>query len=461
MKKLFRSLGFLFALTIVMGALISCQGNTPNDTTPIVTSPVETTPAETAPIDTTPIDTTPVETTPAETTPIETTPIETTPIDTTSVDTTPVETTPVETTPVAPPREEIIDNVLKGWDGDFSEDILRDVIREYEDRCSPIVFAEGDPPRIVFSTGFTVTSCSVGRLSFVDDTDIEAELYGYIDTLPETEILNDTVTIYTDWWSTRSEFLTKYPIWSYLVMIKDESGTNHFYYFRVDQSSYVKHTTPEVPALPDMALEEGFSVVAEETLTLPVTEDGTKKNHTARVAALQNANGENALYLDVLNEDNTILSSITWKGYYQLFINSEGTLILMRLSASDTTQRGTALYQLYEVSDRKISGYDVITLEAPQINPVAGEGKSLNFSLERPSAEATYEQPFTDLMYGFRYTLENEMQAGREVYLLAECYLDPTSPTVYSDAQKAPLPNFEEESVADKYTWSYAKALCQ
>lgn len=209
----------------------------------------------------------------------------------------------------------------------------------------------------------------------------------------------------------------------------------------------------------EMMIEDGYSIVASTTFTIPVTQDKVKTEHTARLAALKKDNGENALYLDVLSEDNTVLDSITWKGFYQLFIKSNGALILMRLSVSPMTQRGTAVCQLFEVSDSKISGYDVIKLESPKINLVAGEGESLTFTVGSEAAVAMYKYHYLNFVSGFQYELEGEVKAGREVYMLAECYLEPSTPTVYSDLAKMPFPDFEDKEIVEKYTFSYAAGL--
>ena len=75
---------------------------------------------------------------------------------------------------------------------------------------------------------------------------------------------------------------------------------------------YPSSTTSTNHTIPAMAIENGYSVVASETLSIPVIKSKVKTNHTARVAALRNDRGDNALYFDVLSADNKILSSITW-----------------------------------------------------------------------------------------------------------------------------------------------------
>lgn len=215
--------------------------------------------------------------------------------------------------------------------------------------------------------------------------------------------------------------------------------------------------TPEPPAdKTEMAIEAGYTVISTKNLSIPVWEKGATVNHTARLAALRKDNGEQALYLDVLAQDNTVMASITWKGYYQLLLTDEGQLILFRIAASPASQRGTVVYQYYELSDTQISGYDVIELETPQINLIPGKGKSLNFTLSSPTAS---ELHFTDLMYGYRYALEDAMDDGQKVYLIADSYLEPKNPVLYSDTEKTPAPDFENKAIADKYTLDYAMGL--
>ena len=210
---------------------------------------------------------------------------------------------------------------------------------------------------------------------------------------------------------------------------------------------------------PEMQIEDGFVVLSTESISILVTENYSEKVHTARVAALKNENGEHALYCDVLADDNKILSSVTWKGYYQLFVNNDGLLILMRVAVYPLTNRGTAVYQLFEVSDRKVSGYDVIELESPQINPVAGEGKSVNFTVGTPASTAQYKRLFMDFIYAFQDGIQREADEGHEVYLIADNYLNPNEPKVYSDKQKMPVPDFEDKSIVEKYEWEYATGL--
>ncbi|MBP3377739.1 MAG: hypothetical protein J6L96_03225, partial [Clostridia bacterium] len=216
---------------------------------------------------------------------------------------------------------------------------------------------------------------------------------------------------------------------------------------------------PNPGQIPEMAIESGYTVTETTNFNILVTEDKVKTSRTARVAALQNESGENALYLDVLTEDGKVMTSITWKGYYQMFVREDGLIVLMRLWMSPVTQRCTGIYQFFDVSDSKLSGYDVVELEIPEINAVPGEGKTINFAVRSPSEAARYELTFTDFIYSYQAEFDEDTLDGKSIYLIADSYLNPDKPVVYSDTDKVEFPNLEDKEIADKYTWEYASAL--
>ena len=216
---------------------------------------------------------------------------------------------------------------------------------------------------------------------------------------------------------------------------------------------------PNPGQIPEMAIEIGYTVTETANFNILVTEDKVKTSRTARVAALQNESGENALYLDVLTEDGQVMTSITWKGYYQLFVRDDGLIVLMRLWMSPVTQRCTGIYQFFDISDSKLSGYDVVELEIPEINAVPGEGKTINFAVRSPSEAARYELTFTDFIYSYQAEFDEDTLDGKSIYLIADSYLNPDKPVVYSDTDKVEFPNLEDKEIADKYTWEYASAL--
>ena len=133
------------------------------------------------------------------------------------------------------------ENVMKAWSGEFSEEKLKSAINEYKKNYTTVTLEKGGKSSISFVADVDVSSCSISRLSHVDDTNIEVELHSYIYLFIKTNCDGRTVTIPLDWWYTgESSWVNNYLVWSYLVHVKDVNGGSHYYYFRVDYSDYAQ-----------------------------------------------------------------------------------------------------------------------------------------------------------------------------------------------------------------------------
>ena len=127
--------------------------------------------------------------------------------------------------------------ILNAWTGEFTEEKLKETINLYEKKYSNIIIDDTvEGASVSFEVDFDVTYCRVTRLSCVSKDDILVELNGYIDLYPETEYSGNRVTIHTDWWNDDS-WAKNYPIWSYLVLLKDTDNNEHYYYFRTNYSA--------------------------------------------------------------------------------------------------------------------------------------------------------------------------------------------------------------------------------
>jgi hypothetical protein len=122
--------------------------------------------------------------------------------------------------------------VLKAWSGEFSEERLKSAINEYKNDYVNIVYAQNGAT-VSFETDFEAVSCSVSRLSHVDDNDISTELDGYIDLYITTNCNGRSISVPIDWWLSDGN---NYMLWSYLLRVKDIDGRDHYFYFRVDYS---------------------------------------------------------------------------------------------------------------------------------------------------------------------------------------------------------------------------------
>ena len=145
----------------------------------------------------------------------------------------PDSTEPPETTESKPKPQ-----ILSAWTGEFSKEKQEQAIKEYQQNYTPIVSDGADYVSAVsFEPGFDIAETAVSCLSSVDDRDINVEMKGYIDLHIDKKCDGRKITIATDWWYGMNDWTKDYPIWSYLVYVKDTAGTIRYYYFRVDYST--------------------------------------------------------------------------------------------------------------------------------------------------------------------------------------------------------------------------------
>ena len=202
--------------------------------------------------------------------------------------------------------------------------------------------------------------------------------------------------------------------------------------------------------LPDMEIPEGYTVLSSNELTLPVTQNGATADHKARLATIKNDSGANALYLDVITENNTVLLTKVWYGYYQLYIDDKGLLFSVNASPS-TELSGSISYYSYTISDTKISmttGTET-KYDSPRL---IFSGSSQKFNFEHP-IQIDACRTNCELLY---QSLCQTLIDNTSLYMLADCYLNPSSPTLYSVNDKIPTPTNAERS---KYAFAYLQSL--
>lgn len=133
-------------------------------------------------------------------------------------------------------------HVMKAWVGEFSEEALKAAIDLYGDSFSCFVPEGGEKlSQVSFETDFQITSGGVARLAFVDGNDPDVELKSYIDLYVDMIWNGNCATIITDWWYQGGSRSNAHPVWGYLVWLKDQNGTTHYYYFRTE---YAGGNTP-------------------------------------------------------------------------------------------------------------------------------------------------------------------------------------------------------------------------
>ena len=152
-------------------------------------------------------------------------------------DVAPDSTEPPETTETKPKPQ-----ILSAWTGEFSKEKLEQAIKEYQQNYTPIVSDGENVSAVSFEPGFDIAEFTVSRLSKVDDRDINVEMSGYIDLYIDKKCDGKKITIATDWWYGLGSNTKAYPVWSYLVYVKDTAGELHYYYFRVQYSTLQNDT---------------------------------------------------------------------------------------------------------------------------------------------------------------------------------------------------------------------------
>jgi len=126
-------------------------------------------------------------------------------------------------------------NVMFVCDAFVSDETLLDAFDTYQRKYQPFE-AHPKPTYVSFDVDFEAKSCSVTRLSIVDESDMEEELHSYIDYRAGTLVDGQTIKVDTSWWYDSSEWEQQHTLWSYLMIIEDMDGQDHYYYCRVNYS---------------------------------------------------------------------------------------------------------------------------------------------------------------------------------------------------------------------------------
>jgi hypothetical protein len=224
-----------------------------------------------------------------------------------------------------------------------------------------------------------------------------------------------------------------------------------------DISNAISENEDPPADLPDMVIADGFTVVESSVVNVFVTEDGVKTKRHGRVAVLKNNdNGDFGLYLDVISDDNTVMCYKRWVGYCQMFMDSEGAIIVYQVTIR-ANNSAVASYTLFDISDKKLSGCDVFELDTPEINAVPEEGEMLNFGVGDEKVYNMYRLPYDNITKGLEAYLSEREEKG--IFMIADCYLNADDPSIYSIDEGIAIPNFEDKEIRNKYTLDHVFEL--
>lgn len=120
---------------------------------------------------------------------------------------------------------------MKAWQGEFSEEKLKETITTYEKSYTPISLDE--TRKIVLSIDESIDSCRVVRASYVEED--FGELENYIDTHISVEYDQNAkeLTVDCSFLNDKTSWVHTKPLWSLLIKADTTSGEEVYYYVRI------------------------------------------------------------------------------------------------------------------------------------------------------------------------------------------------------------------------------------
>ena len=211
-----------------------------------------------------------------------------------------------------------------------------------------------------------------------------------------------------------------------------------------------------------MRIEDGYTVVSQSSFKIKVTEKEKTTLCTARIATLEDADGESAVYIDVLDDEFKIKVFDRWKGRVVVELCRDDTLAVMQVivTAEKRLFMGTNLvyvtdkYQKADFTD----AYD----DGVGFNSVAfGYGTSLNGSVANSAAIRRYE---LDVANFFNETINevSEVKAFKPnstYVLLADTFSQADVSKTYADTEKVASLFGNEDFVRTKLNFDHVLSL--
>lgn len=130
--------------------------------------------------------------------------------------------------------DSIDESVMSAWTGNYSVQHRKETIETYRKKYIPVYVTNLETSQVSFHVDFDAVSCGSVILTPVDDATKGAELNTVVDFSGDASVENRLVTVDIAWWYEAPANVQTYKVWSYLLWVKDATGTMHYYYFRID-----------------------------------------------------------------------------------------------------------------------------------------------------------------------------------------------------------------------------------
>lgn len=219
--------------------------------------------------------------------------------------------------------------------------------------------------------------------------------------------------------------------------------------------------TPELTP-EDMKITEGYTVVSQSSFQIKVTEAEKTSVQTARVATIKKADGEQGIYIDVLDDELKVKLFKIWRGRGIVERYSDDTLAIMVVNVN-ADKKLVMSTNLVKVTDKymKTDGSFEQKQEVGFYSVDTELGTSLNGSVADSAAIRRYEGDVAN----FFNTTVNDVNVAKALkpdtpcVLLADSYSSADANKTYSDTEKVASIFDNEEFVSQKLTFDHVLSL--
>ena len=227
----------------------------------------------------------------------------------------------------------------------------------------------------------------------------------------------------------------------------------------VSESESVSETPEPAVIFEEITPREGYVSIDQIEFDLYVTENGTRQKRKARVALLNDGNGNNGLYLDVLDPDGKVKCSKQWDGFGQIFFDAENEdkFIVFRVNAKENGP-GQIACEYYTVTDIKytmgVGTYTEEQLDSIQIlNDPRLDAAGFNFNITDAQSLLRYTMNFINFFDQYQEILSKTIDKNEKYYLVADNFLDENNVSLFEPDKREPIPDFI--NMYKKYTPEY------
>lgn len=211
-----------------------------------------------------------------------------------------------------------------------------------------------------------------------------------------------------------------------------------------------------------MRIDEGYTVISQSNFKIKVTENEETTLRWARIATLKDADGESAVYIDVLDDELKIKALDKWRGRVVVELCRDDTLAVMQVIVTADKRLLMSTSLLYVTDQYQKSDYTYGSDRGVDFFSVAfGYGTSDKGSVESAAAIRKSEQKVINFFHEtVAYVNEVKAFKPKSTYiLLADTFSQADISKTYSDTEKTASLFENEEFVNTKLNFDHVLSI--